>query len=241
MTPGPWARRAGLGLAVVVLACVDRTPRPVEEPPAEGVILPEPDAVPPAAVPIVRTPPGLAAVQALPVEGRTGPGGRPFEVTARTAGAVSYLHRPMGAETFGIALRGAGLVHYPCSSCHTPGMRVPRPPATAPATHRDIQPVHPAGTGAACATCHAVSRVDRLVLQSGDTATLDQAYRLCAQCHFAQVDAWAAGGHGKRLESWRDRRIVMNCTDCHDPHRPALGRRIPFPGPTLPRTGGAGR
>ena len=226
-------RPAAIGLAIAVLACVDRRPPPPETPAEPEVIRPLPEPAP-----TVRT---LAAVQALPVEGRTGPDGRPFEATARTSGDVSYLHRPMGAETFALALRTVGLVHYPCSSCHTPGMRVPRPPATAPATHKDIQPSHPAETGAACTTCHAALRVDQLVLQSGDTATLDQPYRLCAQCHFAQVDAWAAGGHGKRLESWRDRRVVMNCTDCHDPHRPGVSRRIPFPGPTLPRTGGAGR
>jgi hypothetical protein len=100
--------------------------------------------------------------------------------------------------------------------------------------HQNVQPLHPAETGAACATCHDARNVERLVLQSGGTATLDQAYALCAQCHFGQVEAWAGGAHGKRLDGWRGRRVVIGCTDCHDPHRPAIEQRIPFPGPRLP-------
>ena len=63
-----------------------------------------------------------------------------------------------------------------------------------------------------------------LVARTGERATLDESYRLCAQCHFAQADAWAGGGHGKRLDGWQGRRVVMACTDCHDPHAPAPRR-----------------
>jgi hypothetical protein len=67
---------------------------------------------------------------------------------------------------------------------------------------------------------------------------LDHAYRLCAECHSPQVTAWAAGAHGKRLDGWRGRRVVMGCAECHDPHRPSLEQRIPFRSPTLPSGGG---
>ena len=95
--------------------------------------------------------------------------------------------------------------------------------------HQNIQPVHPKQTGALCSTCHAAENVELLALQSGERATLDQSYRLCAQCHFTQVDAWAHGAHGKRLDGWQGRRVVMGCADCHDPHQPALEPRMPFP------------
>ena len=42
-----------------------------------------------------------------------------------------------------------------------------------------------------------------------------------------QVDAWAGGAHGKRLDGWQGRRVVMGCADCHDPHRPASSRASP--------------
>jgi hypothetical protein len=78
--------------------------------------------------------------------------------------------------------------------------------------------------------------VELLVLENGKRATLDESYRLCADCHFAQVDAWAHGAHGKRLDGWQGRRVVMGCADCHDPHQPALERRIPFRAPQIERT-----
>jgi formate-dependent nitrite reductase cytochrome c552 subunit len=104
--------------------------------------------------------------------------------------------------------------------------------------HQNIKPIHPAQTGAACSTCHAPDNVELLALKSGDRATLDHAYRLCAQCHFSQAEAWAGGGHGKRLDGWQGRRVVMGCADCHDPHKPALEPRLPFGGPQLQRPRG---
>ena len=100
--------------------------------------------------------------------------------------------------------------------------------------HQNIRPVHPKATGAVCSTCHAAENVERLVVKTNERPTLDHSYQLCAKCHFSQVEAWAGGGHGKRLDGWQGRRVVMGCTDCHDPHSPALVPRVPFPGPTLP-------
>ena len=188
----------------------------------------------PASLEVVATEPSvLTTVASEPVQGRTGPGGVPFEVALRTTGGASHLHRRIGARMFDLPLRTTGLTleQYPCSSCHQ-GQRVTSPRDAD--VHHDIQPVHPAGTAAACATCHLESAVDRLALGGGESVTLDHAYRLCAQCHFAQVDAWAAGSHGKRLDGWRGRRVVMGCADCHDPHKPATVARIPFPGPRIP-------
>ena len=104
--------------------------------------------------------------------------------------------------------------------------------------HENIKPVHPAQAGAVCSTCHAPDNVELLTLKSGDRATLDHAYRLCAQCHFSQAEAWAGGAHGKRLDGWQGRRVVMGCADCHDPHKPAFEPRIPFRAPQIERIRG---
>jgi formate-dependent nitrite reductase cytochrome c552 subunit len=104
--------------------------------------------------------------------------------------------------------------------------------------HDNVQPVHPKQTGARCPTCHAADNVELLELETGEHATLDESYRLCAECHVAQVNAWAHGAHGKRLDGWQGRRVVMPCTDCHDPHSPALVARIPFRAPQVERTRG---
>jgi hypothetical protein len=104
--------------------------------------------------------------------------------------------------------------------------------------HRYVLPKHPEESGTHCSTCHATDDVQSLVLASGERVGLEHAYRLCAQCHYAQADDWAAGTHGKRLDGWRGRRVVMGCPDCHDPHQPAIASRNPYPGPRLPTTEG---
>lgn len=180
----------------------------------------------------------LATVMAETVIGRTGPGGAPFEVAVRTRGGTAHLVRRFGTRTLELGARTGrpALRQYPCTACHVDGGIAAGVDRIADA-HRDIRPVHPAEVGAACTTCHAPGSVERLATGSGEHVTLDHAYRLCAQCHVAQVDGWAAGAHGKRLDGWQGRRIVMGCADCHDPHRPALEARVPFPPPQIPRGG----
>lgn len=181
----------------------------------------------------------LTMLPAAPVVGWTGPGKQPFEVTLRTADPVSALARRFGTITLRTSLRARSpdLGQYPCTSCHL-GRRMVLADERVADAHQNIKPIHPAQTGAACSTCHAPDNVELLALKSGDRATLDHAYRLCAQCHFSQAEAWAGGGHGKRLEGWQGRRVVMGCADCHDPHKPALEPRLPFRAPQLERPRG---
>ena len=181
----------------------------------------------------------LGSVRAVPVVGWSGPGGRPFEVALRTRDRESGHARRFGTITLRTTLRGStpDLVQYPCTSCHL-GRTVAMNDTRIGDAHQNIQPRHPALLGAVCSTCHSPSAVDMLTLRTGDRVDMDQGYRLCAQCHFAQADAWASGGHGKRLDGWQGRRVVMGCSDCHDPHRPAPLPRIPFRAPTITRHGG---
>lgn len=183
----------------------------------------------------------LGTVQAAPVGGWKGPGQRPFEVALRSAAPEAGHARIFGTITLPIALRtrAASLGQYPCTSCHQ-GRKVVMVNQRISDAHRNIQPLHPKQTGAVCSTCHSAEDVELLTLKSGERATLDESYRLCAQCHFSQVDAWAAGAHGKRLDGWQGRRVVMACADCHDPHKPAVPTRIPFRAPQLERTRGYG-
>lgn len=178
----------------------------------------------------------LQMVAGAPVEGRTGPGGRSFEVARRTPDPPLGYARQFGTLTLGIALRTRtpDLVQYPCTSCHM-GARLALSARRVPDAHQNIQPVHPAETGATCGTCHAAANVELLTLHNGERTTMDHAYRLCAQCHVAQVTAWAGGAHGKRLDGWQGRRVIMGCAACHDPHQPALQPRTPFRAPVIGR------
>jgi hypothetical protein len=190
-----------------------------------------------AAVNATRQPGALATVPAERVELWTGPGNQPFEVAARTAELEAGHPRRFGSVTLQTTLRARPLDQYPCTSCHL-GRKVVMTEKRIGDAHENIEPVHPKQTGARCSTCHATDNVELLALENGERATLDATYRLCAQCHFEQVDAWAGGMHGKRLDGWQGRRVVAGCADCHDPHKPALQPRIPFRPPQVKRTRG---
>jgi hypothetical protein len=179
----------------------------------------------------------LKTVPSAPVHGWTGPGDQPFDVALRTSEREPGHARRFGSVTSETALRARSLDQYPCTSCHL-GRKIVMADKRVADAHQDIRPGHPEQTGALCSTCHASNDVEQLALESGERATLDESYRLCAQCHFTQADAWAHGAHGKRLDGWQGRRIVMSCADCHDPHQPALQPRIPFRAPQLERPRG---
>lgn len=218
-------------------AACDDPRRAHTDPPAEPV-----PAAPSALADTTRStlePGALATVLAAPVALWNGPGGRPFEVSLRTADPVSALSRRFGTITLRTSarVRSPDLGQYPCISCHL-GRGTVLNDARAAGTHENIKPRHPAQTGGACSTCHSAANVELLALKSGERATLDHTYRLCAQCHFSQAEAWAGGGHGKRLDGWQGRRVLMGCADCHDPHKPAIEPRIPFRAPQLQRVPG---
>ena len=179
----------------------------------------------------------LAAVRTAPVTGFTGPGGKPFEVALRSAVPETGHARQFGRIALSIALRdhSASLNQYPCTSCHA-GTAVTMAAQRVKDAHQNIRPVHPRRVGAVCATCHAPENVDQLVLRRGTRVAMDEAYRLCAECHTKQAESWAGGGHGKRLDGWEGRRVVMSCADCHDPHDPAVKPRVPFRAPQIERT-----
>jgi hypothetical protein len=235
------ARIAGLALflvaALTTSGCRERHDAARNAAPQGGDTLRSPAESAAAAFNATRQPGALATVPAAPVELWTGPGKRPFEVATRTSEREAGHARSFGSITLQTALRPRLLGQYPCTSCHL-GRKVIMAKQRITDAHQNVQPVHPKQTGALCSTCHAAENVELLALESGERATLDDSYRLCAQCHFAQVDAWAAGAHGKRLDGWQGRRVVMGCADCHDPHQPALQPRVPFRAPQIERTRG---
>jgi len=188
----------------------------------------------------ILEPGALKTVPSAPVLRWTGPGDQPFEVALRTSERESGHARRFGSVTLQTALRARSLDQYPCASCHL-GRKLVMADKRVTDAHQDIRPVHPEQTGAFCSSCHSADDVELLALENGKRVTLDESYRLCAQCHFAQADAWAHGAHGKRLDGWQGRRVVMGCADCHDPHQPALQPRIPFRAPQLERPRGPGR
>lgn len=221
-------------------ACSDSDQGAGDHPAPKVPTVPADSGRAPAAPPANLEPGALKTVPSAPVHGWTGPGDQPFNVALRTSKFEPGHARRFGSVTLQTALRARPLEQYPCTSCHL-GRKVGMAAKRVADAHQDIRPVHPEQTGSLCSTCHAAADVEQLTLESGERATLDEGYRLCAQCHFPQANAWAYGAHGKRLDGWQGRRVVMACADCHDPHQPALQPRIPFRAPQLERPRGPGR
>jgi len=224
-----------IAAAWLVSGCSESRQLRWDQPPAGTVVATADSAT--AARNATLEPGALATVQAVPVERWKGPGDRPFEVALRSAAPEAGHARMFGTITLPIALRSraAAINQYPCTSCHQ-GKKVVMANKRIGDAHNNIKPLHPDQTGGVCSTCHSTDDVASLTLKSGESAPLDESYRLCAQCHFEQAKAWAGGGHGKRLDGWQGRRVVMACADCHDPHNPAVQSRIPFRAPQIERT-----
>jgi hypothetical protein len=230
------------GIAGLLVLAATGCGRGEAAPAPQGKALPKYDGAVELPAADGRQPGQLATVRGEEVIGRVGPDGRSFEVAIRSDGQATHLMRRFGSRNMELGARvgSPALSQYDCAACHTGTGDVPRGGRIADA-HRNIDPVHPRETGATCTGCHAPESVEMLVLGNGERTTLDHAYRLCAQCHAPQVEAWAAGAHGKRIDGWQGRRVVMGCADCHDPHKPALERRIPFRPPQLKRQEGGNR
>jgi len=115
---------------------------------------------------------------------------------------------------------------FQCNQCHNDkDVKLAR---AAEIAHGDIVIVHgERGKPLSCFTCHHEDDRDFLVNEESVTIDMDHSYQLCAQCHFREKKDWVGGAHGKRVAYWAGRRVVKNCTSCHNPHAPRFEKRWP--------------
>jgi hypothetical protein len=99
--------------------------------------------------------------------------------------------------------------------------------------HLEIKLEH--GLNARCYNCHSRENRNHLILPGDVEIGFSEVQRLCASCHGPTFRDWSAGIHGKSRGSWEmdsPERSLMLCTECHDPHHPAMRPMAPLPGPT---------
>jgi hypothetical protein len=143
--------------------------------------------------------------------------------------ATVPAHASPGVAPFGVLSRQGRIAKAPCASCHTKPLAAMRwdgsdGKATA---HWQIELAHASSSVMSCATCHTPSNLDQLRTLNGTAVSFDHAYEICAQCHSKQKADWEGGAHGKRVGGWAPPRVINNCTECHNPHRPAFDSRWP--------------
>ena len=115
---------------------------------------------------------------------------------------------------------------FKCSKCHNnKSVRVIK---AAEVAHADIVLDHGGQVKPLdCYTCHDKGERDYLVTEAGSKVDMDHSYQMCGQCHFRQKKDWVGGAHGKRVSYWVGKRVVRNCTFCHDPHSPHFDKQWP--------------
>jgi len=119
---------------------------------------------------------------------------------------------------------------FPCSRCHEEGDTDPEPRRL---RTRHTREIHHGGGKMWCLSCHDIDNVAYLTTLGDRKFGLDQAYIVCGNCHPYRQKDWYFGGHGKRVSGWREERVILNCTHCHDPHAPAIPPRPPQPPPPV--------
>lgn len=136
------------------------------------------------------------------------------------------VKQPYQGGVFYTTTRKDRMERFACSRCHNNSdVKVP---AAAAVAHGEIMLDHGGkDKPLACFTCHKQDARDKLVTEADTVIDMDHSYRLCGQCHFRQKDDWVGGAHGKRVSNWAGKRVVNNCTACHDPHQPRFAKRWP--------------
>jgi hypothetical protein len=158
-----------------------------------------------------------------------------FEVNA-LKGIKSHAVEGLTKKTFHVANRTHKMTQYACTNCHTEALTESNGKRSE-LMHVDIKLNHASSEVMDCRHCHNSNDINTLKLNSGKTINFNESYKLCMQCHFQQGKDWVGGAHGKRLHSWQGKRVILNCTECHNPHAPSFKQRFPKGRPLLPVKG----
>ncbi len=156
----------------------------------------------------------------------------PFDDAKRVDGVVPLPDKAVMVKSryqggrFWTETRKDKIERFECSQCHN-NKKVQIAQA-AEIAHGDIALVHGGQEKPlSCFTCHKEDERDSLETEAGVKVDMDHSYQLCGQCHFRQKKDWVGGAHGKRITYWAGKRVVKNCTSCHDPHAPRFEKRWP--------------
>lgn len=159
------------------------------------------------------------------------------------------------APKFKVASRLDRIRNYPCTKCHD-NKFVDRRVRELQDEHTKVVFEHGGGRFWCYDACHKGTDMDNLVSLRGRPVSYDDSYKVCGQCHYQRLD-WYFGGHGKRQGAWEDQhdipktsdelkvedrgqigrwggeRVILNCTECHDPHSPSIKPFEPSPPPKV--------
>ena len=124
---------------------------------------------------------------------------------------------------------------YECTTCHD-GFPGGQEEAALKDEHKDVDFNH--GLNLFCLNCHNPKNSMAYVNHDGSEIPADQPTRLCAKCHGPLYREWQLGIHGRVSAAWSPKygqQVVLECIQCHNPHRPKFQLMAPEPPPVLTR------
>ncbi len=110
-----------------------------------------------------------------------------------------------------------------CQQCHDSSKKIPN----SASNHKEVSLLHANKEVMNCKTCHNTKDTWNLHMLNNEKVSINHPYKLCSQCHFEQVEDWSHGAHGKRVGGWHGKRVIKNCTSCHNPHKPQFHNQMP--------------
>ncbi|MGK5094828.1 hypothetical protein WDW89_22810 [Deltaproteobacteria bacterium TL4] len=119
---------------------------------------------------------------------------------------------------------------FPCSDCHEDDEINIDKERKLTEEHQSIVLDHGGGRFW-CLTCHNLKNMNYLRSLKDKEIDFNQSYLLCGQCHSPRQKDWFLGAHGKRVSTWTGERIILLCTECHNPHSPYIKPKQPDPPP----------
>ncbi|MBB6461932.1 hypothetical protein [Flammeovirga kamogawensis] len=131
-------------------------------------------------------------------------------------------------KAFLIPERESQITSFKCSNCHSkPLSAMQRNDGKYKKSHWNLELKHANADVMNCQTCHTANDMDHLHTLTNGTVKFNDSYKVCAQCHSSQFKDWKGGAHGKRLGGWAKPIAKQTCVGCHNPHKPAFGKRLP--------------
>lgn len=141
-----------------------------------------------------------------------------------------YQDKKLDYPPFHVPSRIEQLDMYPCMDCHEETEANADKERVLQDEHENIKLNHGGGRFW-CTTCHSFSNRNYLRSFKNKKISFNESYLLCGQCHFKRQKDWFFGGHGKRVDNWNGEKIILLCTECHNPHSPHLKPVAPNPPP----------
>ena len=131
-------------------------------------------------------------------------------------------------KVFSIPERKNQIKSFNCTECHSkPLTEMQLMDTTYKSSHWNIELKHAKSHSMECVTCHTPDNMDQLHSLTNNPISFNQSYQVCAQCHSQQFSDWKGGAHGNRLGGWAEPVVKNGCVNCHNPHQPAFGKRMP--------------